>query len=92
MDTSNGRIQKWFPGASYGTTIISSTTMNSPIGFGLDLSGNYFIADTSNHRILQFGLICRKSQSLFLRSSFNNKSFQRQQQRRQYHHQVKHFQ
>lgn len=65
VDTTNSRIQKWFPGASYGKTIIPSAIMNNPIGFSLDLYGNYFLADTSNHRIVQYSLICRKFHFLF---------------------------
>ncbi len=52
-------MQKWFPGASYGTTVISAT-MSSPSGMNIDLLGNLVIADTSYQRILSFGLTCRK--------------------------------
>jgi len=59
MDYGNARIQKWLPGASYGTTVVSAT-MNNPIGLRMDSLGNFFVADTSNQRILSFGLTCRK--------------------------------
>jgi len=52
-------VQKWYPGASYGTTVISAT-MSSPSGMKFDLLGNLVIADTSYQRILSFGLTCRK--------------------------------
>ncbi|CAF1082804.1 unnamed protein product [Rotaria sordida] len=57
LDTSNARVQKWYPGDPYGRTILSAT-MSSPIGMSLDFSGNLFIADTSYHRILSFNLLC----------------------------------
>lgn len=59
LDTGNARVQKWYPGNPYGTTILSAT-MSSPIGMSLDFSGNLYIADTSYHRIVSFGLTCRK--------------------------------
>ncbi len=59
LDTGNSRVQKWYPGASYGTTVISAT-MSSPSGMKVDLLGNLVIADTSYQRILSFGLTCRK--------------------------------
>ncbi len=59
MDYGNARIQKWYPGASYGTTVVSAT-MNLPIGMRIDRLGNFFVADTSYHRIVSFGITCRK--------------------------------
>jgi len=59
LDTSNTRVQKWYPGAAYGITVIAAT-MNSPYGMSFDLFGNLFIADTSYQRILSFSLSCRK--------------------------------
>ncbi|CAM4911172.1 unnamed protein product [Rotaria socialis] len=60
LDTGNARVQKWYPGNPYGTTIISAT-MNSPLGMSLDLSGNLFIADTSYYRIISFRVTCLAS-------------------------------
>ncbi|CAF0947181.1 unnamed protein product [Rotaria sordida] len=57
LDTSNVRVQKWYPGNPYGITILS-TTMSNPTGMSLDFSGNLFIADTNYHRILSFPLLC----------------------------------
>ncbi|CAF4729948.1 unnamed protein product [Rotaria sp. Silwood1] len=57
LDQGNNRVQKWFPGGIYGTTVIS-TTMSSPIGMQWDLLGNLVIADTSYHRILSFPVTC----------------------------------
>jgi hypothetical protein len=59
MDYGNARVQKWYPGASYGVTVASGT-MSSPIGMRIDHVGNIVIADTSNYRIISFGLTCRK--------------------------------
>ena len=60
LDLTNDRVQKWWPGAPFGQTVISSTVMSSPIGMQFDLLGNIVIADTSNHRILSFPVTCRK--------------------------------
>ncbi len=59
LDSSNTRVQKWYPGAAYGTTVITAS-MSSPFGMRLDPLGNLFIADTSYQRILSFVLSCRK--------------------------------
>lgn len=59
LDYSNARVQKWFPGDSYGRTVIAAT-MSNPHGMKTDLGANIVIADTSYHRILLFGLTCRK--------------------------------
>ncbi len=59
LDTGNSRVQKWYPGASYGTTVISSS-MSNPYGMQVDHFGNIVIADTSNYRILFFAITCRK--------------------------------
>lgn len=59
LDYNNNRIQKWYPGASYGSTVASGT-MNLPVGFRFDRLGNLVVADTSNHRIISFSLVCRK--------------------------------
>lgn len=60
MDYGNKRVQKWYPGATYGTTVVSSTTLNLPYGMKFDRLGNIVISDTYNHRILLFGITCRK--------------------------------
>lgn len=81
LDTNNARIQKWWPGATYGTTLLTSS-FATPLGMQLDRANNLIVADTSNHRIVSFGLLCRKCDDLFLEkeiinllfysSSFNN--------------------
>ena len=65
VDYSNARIQRWFPGASYGITVVSAT-MNLPIGMRIDRLGNIVIADTSYQRIVSFGLTCRKLYSILI--------------------------
>ncbi|CAF4902345.1 unnamed protein product, partial [Rotaria sp. Silwood1] len=57
LDSGNSRVQRWFPGDSYGRTVISAT-MSSPSAIKIDLLGNFVIADTSYHRVLSFGLLC----------------------------------
>ncbi len=59
LDTANSRVQKWYPGATYGLTVVAAT-MNSPYGLSFDLFGNLFIADTIYQRILSFAVYCRK--------------------------------
>lgn len=59
LDYSNSRVQKWWPGATYGTTVVSSP-MSNPMNMKFDRSGAIVIADTYNHRIISFGLTCRK--------------------------------
>lgn len=60
LDQGNNRVQKWFPGASFGVTVLVAV-MSSPIGMQLDLQDNIVIADTSYHRIISFAVVCRKS-------------------------------
>jgi sugar lactone lactonase YvrE len=59
LDTGNSRIQKWLPGAAYGTTVVA-VTMSSPYGLQTDRLGNLVVADTSYHRIISFSMTCRK--------------------------------
>lgn len=58
LDTGNNRVQKWLPGASYGTTVIA-TSMSTPLGLIVDPIGGLVISDTNNHRIISFALSCR---------------------------------
>ncbi|CAF4113824.1 unnamed protein product, partial [Rotaria magnacalcarata] len=57
VDSSNNRVQRWVPGASYGITVASST-MSNPRGLSLDSSGNIIVADMSLHRIISFAVSC----------------------------------
>lgn len=59
LDYNNARVQRWLPGASYGTTVVSAS-MNLPVGMRFDRLGNMVIADTSYHRVISFGMTCRK--------------------------------
>ena len=58
LDSGNNRVQKWLPGAAFGTTVVTAT-MNTPMGMTMDRFGNLVIADTSQHRVISFGLTCR---------------------------------
>ena len=58
MDTGNNRLQRWWPGAAYGTTVIAGS-FNSPYGLQFDNVGNIIVADTYNYRVLLFGITCR---------------------------------
>jgi hypothetical protein len=59
MDFGNSRVQKWYPGGVYGTTV-ASATMSNPYGMNMDTMGNIYVADTSYQRILLFAVTCRK--------------------------------
>lgn len=59
MDAGNSRIQRWLAGMSYGDTIVVAA-MSTPFGMTLDFAGNVIVADTSNHRIVSFNMVCRK--------------------------------
>ena len=59
LDTNNDRVQKWWPGATFGTTV-ASATMGSAYGLAFDPVGNLYIADSTWHRVIEFGLLCRK--------------------------------
>ncbi|CAF1116879.1 unnamed protein product [Rotaria sordida] len=61
MDSGNGRVQKWWPGAPYGITVAASTTLVSAYGLALDPYGNIIVADTTNHRVVRFNLLCLAS-------------------------------
>jgi len=53
MDNGNARVQRWIPGAAYGTTVVSAT-MNNPIGLRIDRLGNIVVADTSYQEYYHF--------------------------------------
>ncbi|CAF3958273.1 unnamed protein product, partial [Rotaria sp. Silwood1] len=57
MDFGNNRIQQWAPGATFGITV-ASASMSGPRGLAVDPSGNLATADTGNHRIVLFSVIC----------------------------------
>ena len=64
LDTGNGRVQKWWPGASFGTTVIAGV-LSTPYGLQFDNQGNLVITDTSNLRVISLGLTCRKYRFIF---------------------------
>ena len=59
LDYSNSRVQKWWPGATYGTTVVAAT-MSNPMNMKFDRLGGIVIADTYYHRIISFALTCRE--------------------------------
>lgn len=65
LDTGNSRVQKWFPGATYGTTVISGS-LSTPYGLQFDNRGNLVVTDTMNYRVATYSLTCRKYFSLSL--------------------------
>lgn len=64
MDYSNSRVVKWYPGDSYGRTILSGSFYN-PVGLQFDRLNNLVVADMSYHRILSFSISCRKLKYIF---------------------------
>jgi hypothetical protein len=65
LDSGNNRIQRWWPGSSYGVTVASGVLSN-PRGMVFDTFGNLIVADYSNHRIVSFAAVCSKFKSLFM--------------------------
>jgi sugar lactone lactonase YvrE len=62
-DNLNNRIQKWAPGALYGTTVAGDSTggsgtdsvqLNSPAGIFVTDAGDLYIADANNNRVQLF--------------------------------------
>lgn len=60
LDSGNRRIQKWEPGSTFGITVVYEASLSSPFGMRLGSTGNLVVADTSQHRIVSFGVYCRK--------------------------------
>ncbi|CAF1614150.1 unnamed protein product [Rotaria magnacalcarata] len=60
LDSGNNRIQRWVPGASYGITVVASSSMSNPRGLNFDSSGNMIVADMSSQRIISFAISCQK--------------------------------
>lgn len=59
LDAGNTRIQKWLLGMTYGTTVVEGS-MSNPLGWHWDFSNNFYVADTSAHRIISFNVYCRE--------------------------------
>lgn len=60
MDSGNERIQRWWPGSTYGMTVASSTSLYNPRGLVIDALGNLVLADYSYHRVVSFPGGCGK--------------------------------
>jgi len=57
-DSENNRIQKWAPGASFGTTVAGGNGRGSALNqlagaaaVAIDKAGNIYVVDSGNHRI-----------------------------------------
>lgn len=57
LDAGNSRIVRWTLGMSFGFTLIASS-MNTPYSFALDYSNNFIVADSGNHRIISYSVMC----------------------------------
>ncbi|CAF3039731.1 unnamed protein product [Rotaria sp. Silwood2] len=57
LDAGNDRIQRWWPGSTYGVTV-AAATLSSPRGIAFDPSGNLIVADYSSHRVVLFPVAC----------------------------------
>ena len=62
-DNGNNRVQKWTPGATSGITIAgnsngtggsSASQLNGPTSVYVDISGNVYVSDQTNHRIQKY--------------------------------------
>ena len=65
MDAGNNRIQRWWPGSTYGITVVSAS-LSTPKGMTIDPLGDLLVADEYYHRVVSFAVVCRK----FVMSSF----------------------
>lgn len=59
LDMSNSRIQRWFPQATFGITVVAAS-MSSPTGLHFGPTGDLIVTDSANHRVLSFAISCRK--------------------------------
>ena len=59
MDSGNNRIQRWWPGSTYGVTV-AAAALSNPRGMAFDPYGNLVVADHSYHRMVLFPVTCRK--------------------------------
>ena len=59
MDSGNSRIQRYWPGSTYGVTV-ASASMSNARGMRFDSVGNLVVADASNDRVLSFAVVCRE--------------------------------
>ncbi|CAF5113130.1 unnamed protein product, partial [Rotaria sp. Silwood1] len=57
MDAGNDRIQRWWPGSTYGVTV-AAASMYNPRGMAFNPSGDLVVADYSNHRMVLFPVSC----------------------------------
>ncbi|CAF1418384.1 unnamed protein product [Adineta ricciae] len=63
-DHWNNRVMRWYNGASHGDVIVGNShglgntvkLLNGPEGLAFDGDGNLLIADSYNHRVLQFDI------------------------------------
>lgn len=58
LDSGNSRIIKWPEGFTYGFIVASASSLNTPYGMHFSRAGNLIVADTSNHRIISFPVVC----------------------------------
>ena len=59
LDSGNNRIQRWSSGSTYGITVLS-TISGVPRGIALHPFGHVVIPESTNYRIVESSIICRK--------------------------------
>lgn len=60
VDAGNTRVQRWVPGASYGTTVAAASSMVNPRGLSFDPFGGIVVADYDVQRVISFSMSCCK--------------------------------
>ena len=59
LDSGNNRIQRWSSGSTYGITVLP-TISGVPRGIALHPFGHVVIPESTNYRIVESSIICRK--------------------------------
>ncbi|CAF3873393.1 unnamed protein product [Rotaria sp. Silwood1] len=70
MDAGNNRIQRWWPGSTYGVTV-AAASMSNPRGMAFNPSGDLVVADYSNHRMVLFPVVCPSTTTTTMAPSTN---------------------
>lgn len=53
-DANNGRVQRWLPNASSGTTISDGVLITNPEDVVVDKDGYVYVSDSSQHHVIRY--------------------------------------